>query len=96
MGLRSGAALRCTPVLPAVFAHSQPPLSLSTAKSERLGQGPAGDTSGNSSGTKWAAANAIAEYADFGRRYTWRTDQVQRSFEDTGLKQRGLELVLGA
>jgi hypothetical protein len=60
------------------------------------GQGPAGDTSGSSPGTKWAAANAIAEYADFGRRYTRRTDQVQRSFEDTQLKQRGLELVLGA
>jgi hypothetical protein len=60
------------------------------------GQGPAGDTSGNSPGTKWAAANAIAEYADFGRRYTRRTDQMHRSFEDTELKQRGLELVLGA
>jgi hypothetical protein len=60
------------------------------------GQGPAGDTSGNSPGTKWAVANAIAEYADFGRRYTRRTDQVERSFEDTGLKQRGLEFLLGA
>jgi phage/plasmid-like protein (TIGR03299 family) len=60
------------------------------------GRGPAGDTSGNSPGTKWAAANAIAEHADFGRRYTKRTDQVQRSFEDTELKQRGLELVLAA
>jgi hypothetical protein len=60
------------------------------------GQGPVGDTTGNSPGTKWAAANAIAEFSDFGRRYTKRTDQVQRSFEDTGSKQRGLELVLGA
>jgi hypothetical protein len=60
------------------------------------GQGPVGDTRGNSPGTKWAAVNAIAGYADFGRRYTRRTDQMQRSFEDTGLKQRGLELVLEA
>ena len=60
------------------------------------GRGAAGDTSGNSPGTKWAAANAIAEHADFGRRYTSRTNQVQRSFEDTELKQRGLELVLAA
>lgn len=60
------------------------------------GRGHAGDTSGNSPGTKWAAANAIAEYADFGRRYTKRTDQVQRSFEDGELKQRGYELVKAA
>jgi hypothetical protein len=44
----------------------------------------------------WGAANAIAEYAEFGRRYTKRTDQVQRSFEDRQLKQRGLELVIAA
>jgi hypothetical protein len=61
-----------------------------------LCQGPAGDTTGNAPRTKWAAANAIAEYADFGRRCTRRTDQVQRSFEDTQLKQRRLELVLHA
>ena len=60
------------------------------------GGGPAGDTTGNSPGTKWAAANAVAEFSDFGRRYTKRTDQVQRSFEDGQLKQRGLELVLAA
>lgn len=60
------------------------------------GQGPGGDTTGNSPGSKWAAANAVAEYADFGRRYTKRSDQVQRSFEDSELKQRGLELVLAA
>ncbi len=70
------------------------------AKAEVLdlfrGHGAAGDTSGNSPGTKWAAANAIAEHADFGRRYTKRTNQVQRSFEDTELKQRGLELVIAA
>ena len=58
-----------------------------------LGQGEAGDTRGQSPGTKWCAANAIAEWADYGRRYTKRTNQVQRSFEDTQLKQRGLELV---
>jgi phage/plasmid-like protein (TIGR03299 family) len=60
------------------------------------GRGPEGDTTGGAPGSKWAAANAIAEWADFGRRYTSRTSQVQRSFEDTQLKQRGLELVLDA
>jgi phage/plasmid-like protein (TIGR03299 family) len=60
------------------------------------GRGPAGDTSGNSPGTKWAAANAVAEYADYGRRATSRTNQVQRSFEDGQIKQRGLELVISA
>jgi phage/plasmid-like protein (TIGR03299 family) len=60
------------------------------------GQGPVGDTRGSAPGSKWCAANAIAEYADFGRRYTRRSDQVQRSFEDTQLKQRGFELLLHA
>jgi hypothetical protein len=31
-----------------------------------------------------------------GRRYTSRINQVRRSFEDTALKQRALDLVLGA
>jgi Domain of unknown function (DUF932) len=61
-----------------------------------LRQGLAGDTRGQAPGTKWCAVNAIAEYADYGRRYTKRSNQVQRSFEDTQLKQRGLELVVGA
>jgi hypothetical protein len=56
----------------------------------------AGDTTGNSPGTKWVAFNAIAEHLDDGRRYTRRTNQVQRSFEDTALKQRALDLVLAA
>ena len=60
------------------------------------GQGPAGDTSGNSPGTRWAAANAVVEFSDFNRRYTKRTSQIQRSFEDGELKQKGLELVLTA
>jgi phage/plasmid-like protein (TIGR03299 family) len=60
------------------------------------GQGGAGDTRGAAPGSKWCAANAIAEYADFGRRYTRRSNQVQRSFEDTQFKQRGLELLLEA
>jgi elongation factor P hydroxylase len=55
-----------------------------------------GDTCGATLGSKWCAANAIAEYADFGRRHTRRSHQVQRSFEDTQLKQRGLELLLEA
>ena len=60
------------------------------------GRGTVGDTTGNSPGTKWVAFNAIAEHLDYGRRYTSRTSQVQRSFEDTALKQRALELVLAA
>jgi phage/plasmid-like protein (TIGR03299 family) len=60
------------------------------------GRGAAGDTTGNSPGTKWVAFNAISEHLDYGRRYTARTNQVQRSFEDTGLKQRALELVSAA
>ena len=60
------------------------------------GCGAAGDTTGNSPGSKWTAFNAIAEHLDYGRRYTARTNQVQRSFEDTSLKQRALELVSAA
>ena len=60
------------------------------------GRGAAGDTTGNSPGTMWTAFNAIAEHLDYGRRYTTRTNQVQRSFEDTSLKQRALELVSAA
>jgi phage/plasmid-like protein (TIGR03299 family) len=60
------------------------------------GRGVAGDTTGNSPGTKWVALNAIAEHLDYGRRYTSRTNQVQRSFEDTAPKQRALDLVPAA
>lgn len=60
------------------------------------GRGIAGDTTGNSPGTKWTAFNAIAEHLDHGRRYTTRTNQMQRSFEDTALKQRALDLVAAA
>ena len=60
------------------------------------GTSPNGDTTGNSPGTKWVAANAVAEYADWYRRYMVRTDQMARSFEDQGLKQRGLSLVQAA
>ncbi len=56
----------------------------------------AGDTTGNSPGTKWVAFNAVAEHLDYGRRYTSRTNQVQRSFEDAALKQRALDLVIAA
>jgi hypothetical protein len=38
----------------------------------------------------------IAEHLDYGRRHTTRTNQVQRSFEDTSLKERALELVAAA
>ena len=37
------------------------------------GRGIAGDTTGNSPGTKWTAFNAVAEHLDYGRRYTART-----------------------
>ena len=60
------------------------------------GRGPAGDTTGNSPGTKWTAFNAIAEHLDYGLRYTTRTSQVQRSFENASLKERALELVAAA
>ena len=60
------------------------------------GSSPTGDTTGNSPGTKWCAANAVAEYADWFRRYTVRTDQMARSFEDQSIKQRGLDLVRSA
>lgn len=60
------------------------------------GEGPQGDTSGNSPGTKWCAANAIAEFCDWNRRYAMNTDQIQRSFEDQSRKQHGLDLVVAA
>ena len=60
------------------------------------GRGLAGDTTGNSPGSKWVAFNAVAEQLDYGRRYTSRTNQVQRSFEDTSLKQRAIQLVSAA
>jgi hypothetical protein len=60
------------------------------------GRGAAGDTAGNSPGTKWVAFNAITEHLDCGWRYTRRTNQVQRSFEDAAIKQRALDLVLAA
>jgi hypothetical protein len=37
-----------------------------------------------------------ANNLDYGRRYTARTNQVQRSVEDASLKQRALELVSAA
>jgi phage/plasmid-like protein (TIGR03299 family) len=60
------------------------------------GEAAAGNTTGNSPGSKWVAFNAIAEHLDYGRRYTTRTNQVQRSFEDTSLKQRALDLIVSA
>jgi hypothetical protein len=61
-----------------------------------LGHSPAGDTRGNAPGSDWCATNAIAEFADLGRRYTKQSNQVQRSFEDTQPVQRGLELLVAA
>jgi len=59
------------------------------------GRGIAGDTTGNSPGSKWVAWNAIAEQLDHWRRCTSRTNQVQRLFEDVSLKQ-ALDLVTAA
>jgi hypothetical protein len=39
---------------------------------------------------------AVANNLDYGRRYTARTNQVQRSFEDVAIKQRALDLVVAA
>ena len=58
--------------------------------------GTAGDATGNSPSSKWVAFNAIAEHLDYGRRYTTRTNQVQRSFEDPTIRQRALEFVMTA
>ena len=52
------------------------------------GRGDAGVITGNSPGTKWTAYQRNAGHHDFGRLYTTRTSQVQRSFEDTSPKQR--------
>lgn len=60
------------------------------------GEGVAGDTRANTGGTAWCLTRAIGEFSDYGRRYTVRTDQVARSFEDGSLKQEGLERVLAA
>jgi hypothetical protein len=60
------------------------------------GRGIVRETTGNSPGTEWTAFNAIVEHLDDGRRYTARTNQAQRSFENTALKQRGLDLVVAA
>lgn len=57
------------------------------------GKGPQGDTSGNSPKTKWNAWNAVAEYADYGRRVTKNTSQIRRSFEDTDMKDRALAIL---
>jgi phage/plasmid-like protein (TIGR03299 family) len=60
------------------------------------GRGGAGDTTGNSPGSKWVAWNAVAEHLDHGRRYSARTNQIHRSFDDVTLKQRALDLVVAA
>ncbi len=77
-------------------AHANRERTIESVVTIFRGRGSAGDTSGNSPGTKWVAFNAIAEHLDYGRRYTARTNQVQRSFEDASLKQRALELICAA
>lgn len=60
------------------------------------GRGVKGTRRATAPRSKWVAFNAIAEHLDYGRPYTTRTSQVQRSFEDTSLKQRAFELVSAA
>lgn len=60
------------------------------------GKGYYGDTTGNAPGTKWCAANAVGEYADFYRRITTRGSQMANSFDGGTLKQQGLDLVMAA
>jgi hypothetical protein len=40
--------------------------------------------------------NAFTERVEYGPRYTSRTNQVRRSFEDATLRQRALDLVRAA
>lgn len=61
-----------------------------------LGHGRGGRHARERPGSKWCATNTNAEHADFGPRYTTRSNQVRRSFEDSQLKQNGLGLVLAA
>ena len=59
-------------------------------------RGTAGDSTGNSPGSKWVAFSAIAEHLDYGRRYRTRSNQGHRWFEGTAFKQRALDLVMTA
>lgn len=63
-------------------------------KGQHTADGKDGDTRGNAPGTAWTLLNAMCEHADYGRRYTVRTSQVARSFEDSALKDEALRLVL--
>ena len=82
-----GAYVR-TRVLTRQFADDQLPARAAHTRKEAkaavmavcLGQGQASDTRGQAPGSKWCAVNAIAEHADYGRRYTKRSNQVQRRF----------------
>jgi hypothetical protein len=68
----------------------------SACSASSAAEGPLVTPPANSPGSKRTAFNAIAELLDYGRRYTGRTNQVQRSFEDTALKQRAIGLVIAA
>jgi hypothetical protein len=88
-------AARCRSSDPSACpASSSARRSRRSAGSEARHAGP--PQAGPGTRTKWSAADTIAEWADYARRYTKRSNQVQRSFEDTSLKQRGLELVMAA
>jgi len=58
------------------------------------GEGAAGDTTGNAPGSAWTAWNAVGEWSDWYRGRTKNTDQMTRSFEDTGLKQAALNALV--
>jgi hypothetical protein len=57
--------------------------------------GLAGDTTGNSPGSKWTAVKAIAAHLDCGRRYIALSNPVQWAFEDTR-SSSAFDLVLAA
>jgi hypothetical protein len=60
------------------------------------GRGSAGDTTGNSPGTKWVGVQRGSRAARLRPALLDPDDQIQRSFEDTLIKQRALELVCAA
>jgi phage/plasmid-like protein (TIGR03299 family) len=55
-----------------------------------------GDTQGNAPGSKWAAVNAIVEYADWVRPLRQGGERFARAIDDTASKTKALELILAA
>ena len=55
-----------------------------------------GETRGNAPGTKWAAVNAIIEYADWIRPVSAGSPRFARVIDDGRRKTQTLELIAGA